>query len=106
MKSKRGSDHNPSRSLEEIRDILLRHGLVYPEEEFVEGMLEDLCHYAYFTGCITKGEVSRLLGLTGKEAGAKIRTWKKWQDGNRSCQLRENPLYEDWTTAGQEPDEQ
>ncbi len=90
----------------EIREILLRKGLVYPDEEFAEGMLEDLCHYAYFTGCITKGDVSRFLGLTGKEAGDRIRSWKKWQDGNRSCQLRQNPFYEDWTTGDEEPDEQ
>ncbi len=94
-----GKEDRPARreALEEIRRILLRRGLLEPDEEVTEPMLEDLVHYAYFTGCITKGDVRRLLGLTPEEARRKIRAWKKWQDGNRSCQLRQNPFYEDWT---------
>ena len=83
-------------ALGRIRGILLGKGLVDPEEELGEAMLEDLVHYAYFTGCIARGDVRQLLGLTVKEARAKIRSWKKWHEGNRHCQLRQNPFYEDW----------
>jgi len=85
-------------ALEEIRGILSRKGLLDAGEELVEAMLEDLVHYAYFTGCINKGEVRRLLNLSADEARERIRAWKKWNEGNRSCQLRQNPFYEDWPT--------
>jgi hypothetical protein len=90
------SDYDPKECLKEIRAILIKRGLLEPEEELTETMLEDLVHFAYFTGCVPKGEVRRLLGLTTREARERIRSWKKWQDGNRSCQLRQNPFYEEW----------
>jgi len=96
------STYDPAQSLKEIRAILLKKGLLAPEEELAEQMLEDLVHFAYFTGCVTKGEVGRLLGLSAEEAKGRIRVWKKWQDGNRSCQLRQNPFYEEWPAEGDE----
>jgi len=90
------SHYDAKACLREIRAILVKKGLLEPEEELTEQMLEDLVHFAYFTGCVPKGEVRRLLGLSAKETKERIRSWKKWQDGNRSCQLRQNPFYEDW----------
>ncbi len=89
-----GSDG--ARQLAEVRRILLCRGLLEPEEELSPPMLEDLVHYAYFTGCITKGKVKELLGLTDAEAREKIRRWKKWHEGNRLCQASQNPFYEGW----------
>ena len=96
------SQYDPTECLKEIRAILIKKGLLEPDEELAEAMLEDLVHYAYFTCCIPKGEVRRLLGLSAKEAKERIRVWKKWQDGNRSCQLRQNPFYEEWPAEGDE----
>ena len=80
-----------------------QEGAPQPHEELAEAMLEDLVHYAYFTCCIPKGEVRRLfLGISAEEAKERIRVWKKWQDGNRSCQLRQNPFYEEWPAEGDE----
>lgn len=93
-----GPDHDPRESLEQIRRILLRKGILDPEEDLAVAMMEDLVHYAYFTGCITKGDVRRLLGLTAKQAREIIQSWKKWHEGNRHCQLRQNPFYEEWPT--------
>jgi len=90
------SEYDPAECLQEIRTILVRKGLLEPGEELTEAMLGDLVHFAYFTGCITKGGVRRLLGLSAGEARERIRAWKKWQDGNRSCQLRQNPFSEEW----------
>ncbi len=103
-----GPDYNPSESLAEIRQILLKKGLLDKGEELAEAMLEDLVHYAYFTCCIPKVEVRRLLGLSKKEAKERIQAWKKWQEGNRSCQLSQNPFYEDWPVeeqSGNGPDD-
>lgn len=88
-----------TRHLAEVRQILLRRGLLEPEEELSLSMLEDLVHYAYFTGCITKGKVKELLGLTDGEARERIRRWKKWHEGNRLCQARQNPFYEGWESS-------
>lgn len=90
--------HGPeeARQLAEVRQILLRRGLLEPEEELSPSMLEDLVHYAYFTGSITKAKVKELLGLTDGEARERIRRWKKWHEGNRLCQARQNPFYEGW----------
>ncbi len=96
------SEYDPAECLKEVRRILTGKGLLEPEEELTEAMLEDLVHFAYFTGCITKGEVRRLLGLSAGEARKRIQAWKKWQDGNRSCQLRQNPFYEGWTAGKDE----
>ena len=90
------SQHDPTASLKEIRTILIKKGLLDPDEGLTENMLEDLVHYAYFTSCIPKAEVRRLLGLSAREAKERIRVWKKWQDGNRSCQLQQNPFYAEW----------
>ncbi len=92
---------NPGESLAEIRQILVKKGLLDRDEDLAEGMLEDLVHYAYFTCCISKSAVRRLLGLSKKEAKERIQIWKKWQEGNRSCQLRQNPFYEDWPAEEQ-----
>jgi hypothetical protein len=86
----------PQRSLKEIREILLRRQLLDGHEELVESMLEDLVHYAYFTGCLTRADVGRLLGLAVDQARQKIRVWKKWHEGNRYCQARQNPFFEAW----------
>lgn len=91
-------------ALEEIRRILTRKGLLDPEEDLARGMLEDLVHYAYFTACINKAEVRELLGLSRQEAKERIRAWKKWHEGNRSCQLRQNPFYEEWPAEEPEPE--
>lgn len=96
------SEYDPKACLREIRTVLVRKELLDSEEELTETMLEDLVHFAYFTGCIPKGEVRRLLGLSAKETKERIRSWKKWQDGNRSCQLRQNPFYEEWPAEGDE----
>ena len=50
--------------LEELKNILLKKGLLDKDEEIIEAMMEDLTHFAYFMGCITKSDVKRLLGLT------------------------------------------
>jgi hypothetical protein len=94
--------YDPTECLKEIRAILVKKGLLEPDEDLAEAMLEDLVHYAYFTCCIPKGVVRRLLGLSAREAKERIRAWKKWQDGNRSCQLRQNPFYEEWPAEGDE----
>jgi hypothetical protein len=96
------SQYDPTESLKEIRAILIKKGLLDAQEGLSENMLEDLVHYAYFTSCIPKGEVRRLLGLSAKEAGERIRAWKKWQDGNRSCQLNQNPFYGEWPAGEDE----
>lgn len=96
------AQYDPTESLKEIRAILIKKGLLDAEEGLSENMLEDLVHYAYFTSCIPKGEVRRLLGLSAKEARERIRVWKKWQDGNRSCQLNQNPFYGEWPAEGDE----
>ena len=98
----KSSDYSPKECLGEIRAILVKKGLLDPEEELAEMMLEDLVHYAYFTSCIPQGEVRRLLGVSAEEAKERIRSWKKWQDGNRSCQLRQNPFYVEWPAEGDE----
>jgi len=82
--------------IEELKNILFKKGLVDKDEEIIEAMMEDLTHFAYFMGCITKSDVKRLLGLTDQEAKAKIRYWKIWQEGNRSCGLSRNPFTEEW----------
>jgi hypothetical protein len=87
--------------LTHLRDILVRRNLLDPHEELAPAMLEDLAHYAYFTGCVTRGDIGRLLGLTADAARQKLRQWKKWNEGNRSCSLRGNPFYEEW--AAREP---
>ena len=89
-------DPDAHKRLDEIWSILRARGLIEPEEELTVEMLEDLVHFAYFTGCISKREVRRLLDLTEEQALATIRTWKRWQEGNRSCNLRQNPFYEGW----------
>ena len=94
--------HDPTESLKEIRAILIKKGLLDADEGLTEAMLEDLVHYAYFTSCIPKVEVRRLLGLSAGEAKKRIRVWKKWQDGNRSCQLNQNPFYGEWPAEGDE----
>ncbi len=83
-------------SLAELRSILLRKSLMDEDEEVIPEMLEDLAHFAYFTGCITKGDVKRLLGITSKEAKEIIKSWKLWNEGNRSCGLARNPFSEEW----------
>ena len=93
-------DHNPDLSLAEIREILVKKGLLDKDEELAEGMLEDLVHYAYFTCCINKLEVRRLLGLSKKESKELIKAWKRNQEGNRSCHLQHNPFYEEWPAEG------
>jgi hypothetical protein len=95
-------EHDPSECLREIRAILIKKGLLDSDEGLNENMLEDLVHYAYFTSCIPRGDVQRLLGLSAEEAKARIRVWKKWQDGNRSCQLQQNPFYAEWPAEGDE----
>jgi hypothetical protein len=93
---KQGSAYDPEQALEEICGILLKKGLVESREDYIVPMLEELVHYAYFTGCINRGEVQRLLHLSKEETRKRVRSWKMWQDGNRSCQLQQNPFYEDW----------
>ena len=83
--------------LEELKTILMKKGLLDRDEDLVVEMMEDLAHFAYFTGCITKGEVKRLLGLSNHETRAIIRSWKLWNEGNRSCGLTRNPFSEEWT---------
>jgi len=82
--------------LEELKSILMEKGLLDRDEELIVEMMEDLAHFAYFTGCITKGDVKRLLGLSDREAKAIIRSWKLWNEGNRSCGLTRNPFSEEW----------
>ena len=84
------------RRLEEVKNILLKKGLLDKDEEIIEAMMEDLTHFAYFMGCITKRDVKRLLDLTDQEAKEKIKYWKAWQEGNRSCGLSTNPFTEEW----------
>jgi len=93
----------PEQALAEICRILLKKGLVESPEEYTVPMLEELVHYAYFTGCVNRGEVQRLLGLNKEETRKRIRSWKQWQDGNRSCQIRQNPFYEDWQAEDADP---
>lgn len=82
--------------LEELKNILLKKGLLDKDEEIIEAMMADLTHFAYFMGFITRRDIARLLGLTDQEAKAIIRRWKVWQEGNRSCGLSRNPFTEDW----------
>ena len=82
--------------LQELKTILMKKGLLDRDEELIVEMLEDLAHFAYFTGCITKSDVKRLLGLSDREAKAIIRSWKLWNEGNRSCGLTRNPFSEEW----------
>jgi len=91
-----GALSRAERALDEICRILLKKGLVESPQEYTAPMLEDLVHYAYFTGCVNRGDVQRLLGLTKEETRKRVRSWKMWVDGNRSCQLVQNPFYEDW----------
>jgi hypothetical protein len=83
-------------ALAEVCRILQRKGLVESPEEYTVPMLEDLVHYAYFTGCVNRGQVQCLLALSKEETRKRIRSWKQWVDGNRSCQINRNPFYEDW----------
>ena len=91
--------YNAEQALQEIRKILLARKLIGPQEEHTTHMLEDLAHYAYFTGCVNRGDIERLLNLSKEETRKRMRSWKMWQDGNRSCRLRQNPFYEDWTAG-------
>ena len=83
--------------LQELKTILLKKGLLDRKEELIVEMMEDLAHFAYFTGCITKKDVKRLLGLSDSETKAIMRAWKLWNEGNRSCGLTRNPFSEEWT---------
>ena len=40
--------------LQELKSILMKKGLLDRDEELIVEMMEDLAHFAYFTGCITK----------------------------------------------------
>ena len=82
--------------LEELKTMLINKGLLDRDEEVIVEMMEDLTHFAYFTGCITKSDVKRLLDLTDSETKARIRSWKLWNEGNRSCGLTRNPFSEEW----------
>ena len=82
--------------LEELKSILLKKGLLDNDDEIISEMMDDLTHFAYFTGCVTKRDVKRLLGLTDQEAKTKIKSWKVWHEGNRSCGLSRNPFAEEW----------
>jgi hypothetical protein len=104
MESKTDSGTRASQALAEICGILLKKGLVESPEEYTAPMLEDLVHYAYFTGCVNRGDIQRLLNLTREETRRRIQAWKRWQDGNRSCQIRQNPFYEDWIAEPEDPD--
>lgn len=99
--AQRGRGHD-AQGLAEVRRILVRRGLLEPEEDLSPSMLEDLVHYAYFTGCITKRKVKELLGLTDAEARERIRRWKRWHEGNRLCQATQNPFYEGWADPQEE----
>jgi hypothetical protein len=90
------AEHNKEASLEELRSILISKGLLDEEEEVIVEMLGDLAHFAYFTGCITKSDVRRLLGINSAEAKSVIKSWKLWDEGNRSCGLTRNPFTEEW----------
>jgi len=96
--------YRPDEALRELCGILLRRGLVESAEEYTVPMLEELTHYAYFTGCINRGDVERLLGLNREETRHRIRSWKRWQEGNRSCQIFQNPFYEEWQAEEAEPE--
>ena len=85
--------------LNELRSILLSKGLMDEDEDVVPEMLGDLVHFAYFTCCITKGDVKRLLGVEGAEAKKIIKSWKLWDEGNRSCGLTRNPFTEEWALS-------
>ena len=91
-----GTMYNPEAQLKELQSLLIRAGLLDQDEEVVVEMLEDLAHFAYFTGCITKGDIKRLLGLSGEQAKQIIKSWKLWNEGNRSCGLSRNPFTEEW----------
>jgi len=82
--------------LEELRGILINHGLLDQKEEIIVEMMEDLTHFAYFMGCITKKDVKRFLDLNDQQVKEKIKSWKKWNEGNRSCSLSRNPFTEEW----------
>ena len=82
--------------LGELRNLLLKKGLLDKNEELIVEMIEDLTHFAYVTGCITKNDVKRFLDLTDQEAKAKLRSWKSGDEGNRSCGLGRNPFSEEW----------
>ncbi|MBW1679653.1 MAG: hypothetical protein JRJ08_05865 [Deltaproteobacteria bacterium] len=91
------NDHDDKETrLEELKTILIKEGLLDNDEELIAEMMEDLAHFAYFTGCITKSDVKRLLSLTDEEAKSKIKSWKLWNEGNRSCGLTGNPFSEGW----------
>ena len=98
-----GPAYDAESSLKEICEILIAKDLLEPEEELTSHMLEDLVHYAYFTGCVNRSDVGRLLNLGKDQTRKRVRSWKMWQDGNRSCQLRRNPFYEDWGMEGNIP---
>jgi hypothetical protein len=100
--AEQGHGHDAARGLAEVRRILVRRGLLEAEEDLSPSMLEDLVHYAYFTGCITKRKVKELLGLTDEEARERIRRWKRWHEGNRLCHARQNPFYEGWADPQEE----
>lgn len=91
--------HHREARVQELRTLLIRKGLLDRDEEVVPEMLEDLAHFAYFTSCITKGDVKRLLGLTDEQTKKIIRSWKLWNEGNRSCGLTRNPFTEEWTIS-------
>ena len=82
--------------LAELQSILLSKGLIDKDEDVVPEMLGDLAQFAYLTSCITKGDVKRLLGIDGAEVKKIIRSWKLWDEGNRSCGLTRNPFTEEW----------
>ncbi len=82
--------------LEKLRSILIREGLLDKDEEITGKMMEDLTHFAYFMGCITKKEVKWFLDLDERQAKEKIKAWKRWNEGNRSCGLNRNPFAEEW----------
>lgn len=88
--------------LQELKAILVKKGLLDHEEEIIVEMMEDLAHFAYFTGCITKSDVKKLLDLSDAETKALLRSWKLWHEGNRSCGLTRNPFSEDWTLTKKE----
>jgi len=90
-------DSDKEARLQELKAILIRKGLLDSEEDLIVEMMEDLVHFAYFTGCITKSGVKRLLGLSESKAKAIIKSWKRWNEGNRSCGLARNPFSEEWT---------
>ena len=92
-------EYNKEERLQELRSILIAKGLLDEDEDTVVEMLGDLAHFAYFTGCITKSDVKRFLGLSREESKKIIKSWKMWDEGNRHCGLTRNPFTEEWTLA-------